>query len=41
LYLNEKCLKGFSGKPVYTEDPGLFLNQLFNLCLCATIHLSL
>jgi hypothetical protein len=41
LYLNEKCLKGFSGKPVYTEDPGLFLNQLFNLCPCATIHLSL
>jgi hypothetical protein len=33
--------KRFSGKPVYTEDPGLFLNQLFNLCPCATIHLSL
>jgi hypothetical protein len=31
----------FSGKPVYTEDPGLFLNQSFNLYPCVTIHLSL
>jgi hypothetical protein len=34
-------LKRFSWKPVYTEDPGLFLNQFFNLYPCATIHLSL
>jgi hypothetical protein len=34
-------LKRFSGKPVYTEDPGLSLNQFFNLYPCATIHLSL
>jgi hypothetical protein len=34
-------LKRFSGKPVYTEDPGLFLKQSFNLYPCATIHLSL
>jgi hypothetical protein len=34
-------LKRFSGKPVYTEDPGLFLNPFFNLYPCATIHLSL
>jgi hypothetical protein len=34
-------LKRFYEKPVYTEDPGLFLNQVFNLCPCATIHLSL
>jgi hypothetical protein len=34
-------LKRFSGKPVYTEDPGLFLNQFFNLYPCITIHLSL
>jgi hypothetical protein len=34
-------LKRFSGKPVYTEDPRLFLNQFFNLYLYATIHLSL
>jgi hypothetical protein len=33
-------LKRFSGKPVYTEDPGLFLNQSFNLYPCATVHLS-
>jgi hypothetical protein len=33
--------KRFSGKLVFTEDPGLFLNQLFNLYPCATIHLSL
>jgi hypothetical protein len=33
--------KRFSEKPVYIEDPGFFLNQLFNLCPCATIHLSL
>jgi hypothetical protein len=33
--------KRFSGKPVYTEDPGLFLDQLFNLYPCATIHLGL
>jgi hypothetical protein len=33
--------KRFSGKPVYTEDLGLFLNQSFNLYPCATIHLSL
>jgi hypothetical protein len=26
--------KRFSEKPVYTEDPGLFLNQFFNLCPC-------
>jgi hypothetical protein len=33
--------KRYYEKPVYTEDPGLFLNQFFNLCPCATIHLSL
>jgi hypothetical protein len=33
--------KRFNEKPVYTEDPGFFLNQLFNLCSCRTIHLSL
>jgi hypothetical protein len=33
-------LKRFSGKPVYTEDPRLFLNQSFNLYPCATVHLS-
>jgi hypothetical protein len=33
--------KRFSGKPVYTEDPGLFWNQLINLYPCATIHLGL
>jgi hypothetical protein len=33
--------KRFSEKPVYTEDPGLFLNQVFNLCPYATIHVSL
>jgi hypothetical protein len=33
--------KRSSGKPVYTEDPGLFLNHLFNLYPCATIHLNL
>jgi hypothetical protein len=33
--------KRFSEKPVYTENPGLFLNQFFNLCPCTTIHLSL
>jgi hypothetical protein len=32
--------KRFSGKPVYTEDLGIFLNQFFNLYPCATIHLS-
>jgi hypothetical protein len=36
-----EMFKRFSGKPVYTEDPGLFLNQLFNLYPYATIHLSL
>jgi hypothetical protein len=36
-----EMFKRFSGKPVYTEDPGLFLNQSFNLYPCATIHLSL
>jgi hypothetical protein len=34
-------LKRFSRKPVYTEDPGLFLNQFFNLYPCTTNHLSL
>jgi hypothetical protein len=33
--------KRFYEKLVYTEDPGLFLNQFFNLCPCGTIHLSL
>jgi hypothetical protein len=33
--------KRFYGKPVYTEDPGLFLIQFFNLCPYAAIHLSL
>jgi hypothetical protein len=33
--------KRFSRKPVFTEDPGLFLNQLFHLYPYATIHLSL
>jgi hypothetical protein len=36
-----EMFKRFSGKPVYTEDHGLFLNQSFNLYPCATIHLSL
>jgi hypothetical protein len=36
-----EMFKRFSGKPVYTEDPGLFLKQSFNLYPCATIHLSL
>jgi hypothetical protein len=39
--LKLEILKRFSGKPIYTEDPGLFLNQSFNLYPCATIHLSL
>jgi hypothetical protein len=30
----------FPGKPVYTEDPGFFLNHFFNLCPYATIPLS-
>jgi hypothetical protein len=33
-------LKRFSGKPVYTEIPRLFLSQFFNLYPYATIHLS-
>jgi hypothetical protein len=37
---NLEMFKRFSGKPVYTEDLGLFLNQFFNLYPCATIHLS-
>jgi hypothetical protein len=32
--------KRFYEKPVYIEDPRLFLNKLFNLCPCVTIHLS-
>jgi hypothetical protein len=33
--------KRFYEKQVYTETPVLFLNQVFNLCPCGTIHMSL
>jgi hypothetical protein len=33
--------KRFYEKPVYTETPGLFLNQFISLCPCGTIHQSL
>jgi hypothetical protein len=33
--------KRFYEKPVYTETLVLFLNQVFNLCPCGTIHMSL
>jgi hypothetical protein len=36
-----EMFKRISGKPVYIEDPGLFLKQSVNLYPCAIIHLSL
>jgi hypothetical protein len=33
--------KRFYEKPVYTETPVLFLNQVFNLCPYGTIHMLL
>jgi hypothetical protein len=32
--------KRFYEKPVYTETLGLFLNQVFNLYPCGTVHMS-
>jgi hypothetical protein len=33
--------KRFYEKPVYTETPVLFLNQVFNLCPYVNINMSL
>jgi hypothetical protein len=33
-------IKKFPGKPVYTKDPGFFLNHFFNLYPCASMPLS-